>query len=248
MTLRVIIICLIFIFTSIVLILITFIGDWSKFEILQLLIREIASVLLVSCIVSLIWDLWLRRSFLDEVLSRVNLRRDLLDTGIFRINPSFIRIDKDTWDEYFNSVNEIDIFICYGRSWLRNQRENFNKLTQNQDLKIRVIFPNPENVDTMKALSTRFDYNVEKMQSLINESIKSFKNYKDNKNLSINLWLLDDPPLYSMYRFDNVIIFSLFTHRDNVSVPTFFYGSPGTLYDYYIDEFNSLISKSTQIF
>ena len=82
---------------------------------------------------------------------------------------------------------------------------------------------------------------------MINEAINDFKKLKENSNIKLELRLLKEAPLYSLYRFDDKIIFATFTHRNNASVPTFICKKDGTLYNYFSNEFEQILNKSIDI-
>lgn len=244
--LKTIIICLSVLCIGIFLILITFMGDWQNFEILQLFLRELGGLLIVSLSISLIWEIWIKRTFLDEILEKLKLSKDIDDSGIIRIYNYFLDININEWKEFFKTTKEIDLFFCYARTWRRNLTEVFKELKPQKNLKIRIILPNPENNDVIQILCSRFNYEKEELKKLIKEAINQFKELVEKSDISLDLRFIEIAPLFSLYKFDEKLIFCLFTHRNDVSVPAFMVKKGGSLFNYFSEEFNFLYSKSIQ--
>lgn len=213
----------------------------------QLILREIGGLFLVSSSVSLVWELFAKRKLLDEIIAKTNLNRDIMDTGIFKITDSFLKISNDEWKSFFKSAKEIDFFFCYARSWRRNRRDDFNEIKKKGNIQIRVILPDPNHSDTINELARRFNYSSQDLKNMIEEAINYFKGLKENSNIKLQLQLLKEAPLYSIYRFDDIIIFAIFTHRGNESVPTFICEKEGTLYNYFFNEFEQILNKTVDI-
>ncbi len=214
----------------------------------QLFLREIGGLFLVSSSVAIVWDLFAKRKLLDEIIAKTNLNRDIINTGVSKITDSFLKISNDEWKSFFKSAREIDFFFCYARSWRRNRRDDFNEMKKKDNIQIRVILPDPSHSDTINELARRFNYSSQDLKNMIEEAINDFKGLKENSNIKLELRLLKEAPLYSIYRFDDIIIFATFTHRGNASVPTFICEKDGTLYDYFSNEFEQILNKSIEIY
>ncbi len=53
------------------------------------LLKQIAGSLIIIGLVSLIWQLVVQRAFLDEILSKIGISRNLNDSGIVEITNDF---------------------------------------------------------------------------------------------------------------------------------------------------------------
>ena len=81
------------------------------------------------------------------------------------------------------------------------------------------------------------------------KAIEFFKELKNSHRANLQLWTINDPPVFTMYRFDNSIIVALFKHRKSkvLGVPAFICEEGGTLYNYYRDEYEDLVKRGQQI-
>ncbi len=59
----------------------------------------------------------------------------------------------------------------------------------------------------------------------------------------LEIWYVPFMPMYSCYGFGEKIVFTIYQHRkERVEVPTFIVESGGTLYEFFEQEFNSIVS------
>ncbi len=223
--------------------------DLEESRIWHSILIEIGSLLLVSSITSLIWEIWLKRNFLDEILAKISLKKDMTKTGILNITKSFKQIEDIVWKKYFNSVKEMDLFFCYAYTWRNHFSEEFTELAQKQGFKLRVILPNPDSSLVVNSLAQRFNYQPDHIVDRIKDALDFFKRIKNSYNTDIELWLIDEPPVHSLYRFDNEMIIATFKHRKvkEISVPAFICNNSGTIYHYYLEEFEDLMKRGTKI-
>jgi len=224
-----------------ILLVVSYKCNWLKgHENFQAIIMDMGGLLFVSATITLVWDFFLKRAFLDEILSKANISKELSFAGIIKISDSFHNKDID-WSSYFKHVKKLDIFFAYGRTWRNNHNEELQRLALSNDVRIRVVLPNPDDEITISELSRKFDYTKDQLKELINET----KNYfieLSKKQAKISIWLLPLSPYFSFYRFDYVGILALYTHRkDRASVPTFVCDEGGTLYNYIRQEFAAMI-------
>jgi len=219
---------------------------WKNYKVWQTVLQNVGSLLMVTVALSLLWELYGKRSFLDEVLSKAQISKEITFAGITKITDSFHHYDID-WKTYFSTVNKLDIFFAYARTWRNTYTEELQKVAAREGARIQIVLPDPEDKQVIVELARRFNYTEDKMKRLIRETETYFRNLSKSAGANgaqIDIWFLPAAPLFSFYRFDRVGILALYTHRrELVSVPTFVCEMGGTLYDYIRKEFKAMISE-----
>ncbi len=219
-------------------------GNWLKGkESLLTVIRDVGSLLFVTVAITLLWELYGKRAFLDEILAKVQISKEIKFAGVVKITDSFHR-DID-WKSYFHTVNKLDIFFAYGRTWQNTHIQELKEVAARKGARIRVVLPDPEDEQTVCELARRFSSTPENLKTLIKEAETNFRNLRASAGTNgaqINIWFLPAAPLFTFYRFDNIAIFALYSHRrERAPVSTFVCEMGGTLYDYIRKEFNAMI-------
>jgi uncharacterized membrane protein YhaH (DUF805 family) len=216
---------------------------WETHTALKVVARQLGSVLLVSAVITLIWKLYATRVFLDEILLKARISRDIEFSGIEQVTDSFHTDVK--WAEYIRNAHEIDIFFAYAQTWRNAHLLDLRAATQNKNMRIRVVLPDPENADTINELCRRFTYKPDQLKTLINEAAEYFKKLapvEKTKGANVEIWFLPAPPTFTFYRFDNTTVLALYTHRkERVGVPTFVCRKGGSLYEYLRNEFTDMV-------
>jgi len=249
-TSRIVIIALIFVIIGIIILLFGANEKWwTNNRVWQTLLTQIGSLLVVTATLTMAWELIGKRAFLDEVLVKAHLSRDIKFSGILQVTDSF-HSDVD-WKGYINRSSKIDIFFAYGHTWRQSHFQEFQNAAERQDIRIRVVLPDPEDADTVRELARRFDYTKEKLIGLIVEAREYFEKLlppnSDNSE-KIGIWFLPAAPTFTFYRFDQIGVLAIYTHRKKrVGVPTFVCERGGTLYEYIWNEFRAMISPENNI-
>lgn len=220
---------------------------WKSCKVWQTVLQNIGALLVVTVVISLLWELYGKRAFLDEVLAKAQISKELTFAGITKITDTFHRQDID-WKKYFHTVNKLDIFFAYGRTWRNVHAEEFRKIAAREEVRIRIVLPDPEDKQVMAELARRFKYTDNEIKTIIREAEAYFRNLINSAGANgaqIDIWFLPAAPLFSFYRFDHVGILALYTHRrDRAAVPTFVCEMGGTLYDYIYKEFKAMIKEN----
>ncbi len=218
---------------------------WKNCKVWQTVLQNIGALFIVTVAIGLLWELFGKRSFLDEVLSKAQISKEITFAGITQITDSFHHnID---WKTYFHTVNKLDIFFAYGRTWRNTYTEELQKVASREEARIRIVLPDPEDKQVIAELARRFKYTDSEMKKLIEEAETFFRNLSNSAGANgaqIDIWFLPAVPYFSFYRFDRVGILALYTHRRERSpVPTFVCEMGGTLYDYIRKEFDAMITE-----
>jgi hypothetical protein len=209
------------------------------------LLREGGATTVIAVLLAVLWDFAGKRAFADEILAKANMSRDLADAGIDLVTPSF-QDNRIRWDELFKNGCRLDIFVAYASTWRNTQIERINKLLSDEAGRLRVVLPNPEDQDILKALSTRFELPVEEVRRRI-EGAKEFfqQNWAKSKG-SVEIYFTRVVPLFSFYRFNNKVVFALYNHRTGrIPVPTFITDQGGFLFEYFTREFEAILKNGS---
>jgi len=216
---------------------------WRGHETWQVVVRNTGGFLMITCTITLLWELLVKRSFLDEVLAKVRVAEEIKLAGIVRITDVWHR-DID-WELYFSNVKKLDIFFAYAHTWRSNYDKQLKEIAKRKDVRIRVVLPNPEDEQIVSELARRFNYTPGKVKDLIIEAKEYFIELKRigvSNGCQINVWFLPVVPLFAFYRFDRIAVFTLYSHsRERVPIPSFVVEMGGTLYDYIRKEFDAMI-------
>src|SRR5438128_2199800 len=62
---------------------------WVGYLALQAVIRNIGGFLFATLVLALMWELWGKRAFMDEILATVQLSRDIKSAGIVKFTDNF---------------------------------------------------------------------------------------------------------------------------------------------------------------
>jgi hypothetical protein len=208
--------------------------------------RELGSLLLVTLVLTLLWDILGKRSFADEILAKAGLSRDLNDAGIQVITESF-QDPRINWDQLFSNACHLDIFVAYASTWRNSHMNQLGRLLRRQDSRLRVILPDPGNAPIVEELAARFQISADELQSRINDSISSFQQLNDGNRDNVQIYLCPVAPLYTMYRFDSSAVIAFYNHRlGRIPVPALICNEKGYLYRHVTEEIEGLIARSTR--
>lgn len=189
----------------------------------------------------MLWDLLGKRALLDEVLAKAQLSRDIDEAGVSRITDTF-QGEKLDWASYFRTVNNLDIFVSYARSWRNTHLEQLRRLARKKNARIRVVLPDPEDEQTVFELAQRFDYTPEYLVNLIEEAKVEYDRLRFPSGASVEVWFLPVAQTFSFYIFDHTAVIALYTHRrERLPVPTLVCDQGGWLHAYVREEFDDMV-------
>jgi len=220
-------------------------GFWAGHESLQTVVRDAASLFLVTGTITVIWQLLGKREFQNELFAIARISEEIRSAGIIAYTPSFLRnID---WDALFAGVRQLDVFFAYGRTWRATHDEELKAIAGRHGATIRVVLPDPLDRPTVNELARRFECNRDELQSLIEAAAQYFRDLgaeNHGTGATVGIWFLPAAPTFSFYFFDDVALLAFYTHRrERVPVPAFLLARGGTLYDFLHQEFAAMISE-----
>ena len=198
-------------------------------------------------LLSIVWQVFLERTFADEIFAKARMSENIKISGISEINDNFKKIE---WADLLDSARYIDLFFIWAQTWTNTYRDELKSVSKKKDVKIRLILPDPNNEQTLKSLMDRMKlFDSEYIKTKILETKRTYEEIF-NENAHLEIWLIKKPLLFSIYRFDNKIIFALSSHRtDKPSVPTFKFRE-GPIYKFLHDEISFLTESeySTKVY
>lgn len=209
-----------------------FVYTYGNHNFYSALLNQISSSIIAIGLLSIIWQVFIQRTFLKEILSELNISENLRSNGITEINDDFTQIN---WTPLFESVKNLDLFFAWSATWRHSNHKNLTDLSK-RDVKIRLILPNPNHEDTMISLENRSKIESRKqIKDNIKESIKDFKKIFNDK-AHLEIWFLKKIPLFTVYRFDEIIVLALSSHTGTRTIVPSFKFEKGKIYDFINDE------------
>jgi len=212
-------------------------------EPLTTVVGSFGIVLLTTVSLGLIWELFVRRAFLEEFYTRVGIAAEIRTAGLIGYTDKFYEAPE--WADYFKKANSLDIFFAYGSTWRKINKQNLEEFIRRGGI-LRVVLPDPDNPDVTVPLAKRFSYTQEDLISRINDALDFFKTLKSsNPEVHLNIWLISKQPLFTFYRFDGTIILTMYQHRnEQVPIPTFIAVRSGKLFEFVNREFEAMVKEN----
>jgi hypothetical protein len=218
------------------------------------IVGELGGILIAAGVVAFLWEKSAKRSFFEEIMEKIKLAEQVRDLGLVTITTKAYR--EVDWPELFRNVRELDMCFAYARTWRHMNTLYLQDLASRSDVRIRLIIPDPENVEIIKELSRRFEMTPDELKSQINEAKAEFDEiFNDNCKAKYSLWYLLTTPVFSFYRFDNTAIITLQRYgKYKGGLPSFEVKKGGELYqfienelDFILDEKNGMAKPITKL-
>jgi hypothetical protein len=219
-------------------------------------VRDFGSLLIASVTVALLWELYAKRAFIDELLSqgrasindliaRTILARELQEAGLRAFTTDFAHQVK--WLDLFMGARRVDLFFSYARSWMNTNNEQLRKLATRADARIRVVLPDPENDQIVSELARRFGKSSDEIRANIRASTDDLLQifvapFPEDTAPDFSLFYANTAPQFTFYRFDNRSVLALYKHREGRGgVPVFEAEEGGTIHLFVQQEMDAFI-------
>jgi len=215
---------------------------WQGHETLRTLIRDFGSILIVTLTVLIVWEVALRRSFRDELLNVVGLSRQIHDAGLVNLPWSPLDIP---WKELILKSNEIDLLLAYGKTWRGNNKQFLCEFLQKPSSRLRVVLPDHTADHVVEELTERSSKRTtEELRGKIENAEDHFialaSDYSAKGHLT--LWRMNIAPVFALYRFDDIVIISFYSHKKLVGVPHLVCKKGGQIFDFALTQLETIIS------
>jgi len=246
-TLRVLVLALGLILTGLIVMGLAIGDPWSgRWRIAQAVMEECGALLFVTATITLVWELGAKRAFLDEILVKTQAGRDVVLAGLSKITNQFL--DDIEWRRHIQESSKIDICFAYARTWRGAHENHLKEALKKNAARIRIVLPDPENATIVSSLTQRFRFDDKKeVKKRIQECIDfvgTLSKEAENGGGSVELWLLQQSPVFTFYRFDRTGIIALYKHqKGRGNVPTLLFRQGGILYDFMRQEFDAMIDE-----
>ncbi|MFO0099254.1 MAG: hypothetical protein ACK52E_14505 [Aphanizomenon sp.] len=215
---------------------------WSKIPQWKNLVESLGSLLFGTGLITFSWDLFGKRAFTEELLSLVKISQELATAGIIQVVPSF-QSQKIDWESLFAQTTNFDLLSISSSTWRNQHFTELEMLAKKPNSRIRVLLPDPNHDHTVTEIAYRMDGQPNDVVNRIKDTINFFESLSKNyPNAQIQVWLIKQAPLFSIYRFNNKVIVAFYSHRrKRIEIPTFICREEGTLFGFFIDEFEAML-------
>ena len=211
-------------------------------EVVRPILNNLGSLIFATSLLALIWELFVRRHFVQEILEKVGTHQSVVESGMLVATLDFQDIK---WSKYFEKSRNLDIYFAYGRTWRGHNAQHLKKLSLQEKSIVRVILPDVDDDNLIANLSIRFGYTNDKTRDEILNSAKDFFEIFSGKKAKFELYYCKRDPMYSMYLFDYEGVFSMYKlKKERGNIPSFVLKEGGELYGFLREEFNYLVDNS----
>jgi hypothetical protein len=206
------------------------------------LTKELGTAAFGIGIIALMWELAARRAFMSEILATVDISDDIEEQGLVQIAGDYLRVP---WSEMFTETAAFDMFVSYGRTWTSANAVHLQEMAD-RGVPMRIMFPDPGNAQVVAELSIWFRTTTEDLRSRISGSISKFGELARRAGANVQIRLTTTSPLFTMYLFTRVVVFTTHSHRPlPAPVPTFIAKEGKALYTFFRAEFEHLWGNAT---
>lgn len=228
--------------------LLLILSEWLKFRDGYFWIRSLLSnfggLLVASISIALLWELFSKRSFLNELIETTGLVDDLKTVGVTGISVDPLR--GPPFSRLISEAERLDIFVCYANTWRANFDRELKILAKKRNARVRLIVPDPTHPEIMADLASRFGIaDAVVMANTITQAISEYKKLFlscGNPSLNFTVWMHHETPVSSFYRFDRCAVITLYKHsKGRGNAPTITATRGGSLYAYIESEVDSMV-------
>jgi len=149
------------------------------------------------------------------------------------------------WEALLLGAKEIDLFFTYARTWRRQLGAVLPELRQRTNPQLRLILPSifPPRTTALPEIAKRAGQSPDGVATYVAGS------YAFYERMGARIFTLDAAQLYASYRFDDIIVASLYNHQRSQTqgVPTLVCRSGGSLYSFFRAEFDALVDPRNRV-
>jgi hypothetical protein len=205
---------------------------------------QLGGTLVAGTALALFWELWGKRAFADELITKMNLSSDLEKAGLVEVLHDYKEV---RWDAHFESAVQLDIAFAYGRTWRNFHNSKIEELAKRSGATIRVVLPDADDSLVMSTLAIRFDMTVPDLKKAVREAAQFFLDLSAH-GATVEVRFRTGDYMFSSYRIGSAIVLALYAHgRVRQSVPTLVCKEGGELFDFARQDFEAMIKNSRVI-
>jgi hypothetical protein len=206
----------------------------------------IASVLITTVAIEVLWELLLKRAFVEEILDVADIASEVREANVIEITTE--HMTKIKWSKYINNSKELTIFTHGDKTWQNTFYNNIKELMKRPNSKINLILPDPSRQEVVSVLAKRLECDRETVIKNINDLETSFKKLEREvcgKRKPLKVWHLEEAPLITFYRLDDTYV--LITYRHNGSegkIPSIVCHKGGSIAAFVDEQFEAMTGKN----
>lgn len=187
-----------------------YIGTKLSSQVIQEILNNIASLFIIAGVYNVISEYFLKKKYLELILSKVKLSNKISDCGLTDI---ILNINEIQYNDFFNAATQkIDIVHVYAKTWTNNNLEAIkNQLIKHTNVELNLLLLAPDS-SVIKSLSETYggttSKTIESMEYVAHMWLDMFDEVKGACEFKgkLNLFYHHGQPAYSIYRADNKMI------------------------------------------
>lgn len=168
-------------------------------------------MLFITGIVGIAWDVLFKRSFAEEIATRLEIAQSLRESGIVDVVREF-PTDVE-WEELFSRVKTLDVFTVFSRMWRKANTKRLETTFGTKGVLIRVILPDPDNEQLMGVLAARRGWTVPKVRDEIRQAEEFYRSLVTPTGASVEFIKMEIVQMHGLFKFDDVIVVKLYGHE-----------------------------------
>lgn len=212
------------------------------------LLKSVGSILVSIGVLAFLWELFTKRSFLEETLALANMAVELKNAGIERVSNKYL--SELQWSEMLKTSHSLDFFFTYARTWCNVNSVSLGEAARLKGRTIRVLLPDPNNPQVIGELARRFNSATQDIENAIKETTSFFEKLgrRPGDGTVVEVRYVAATPLFSIYLLGERGVFSLHSHRSKAGhVPTYVVKREGSIFRYLEEEFGFLWQSATVV-
>lgn len=171
----------------------------------KLILNRLSTAALTTSLLGFLNRILLEENLLSLILTKVNLKRDLNDSGLERVFTSISDID---YKDLFSTSKQIDIVHVYGRTWTSNNEDSIVEALK-RGAKVNVMLCD-EKCPSVSGLAMMYDMTKDKVESrilgVLDEWQSILKKVSKNRHKNFTIRKSQMMPSYSLYKFDDNMV------------------------------------------
>ncbi len=208
---------------------------------------NLGALVFVTGLISTAWELVGKRAFVDELFTLFSISKSAAEAGIIDYSKSF-QDQKIDWESLFENLSQIDLLFWGSSTWRNHHFDRFEKFVRRKRTQLTVILPDFRDLNTIENIAYQMNKKKDDVEKYINEAIEYFiRLHKKKPSAKMSIWLIKQPSWFSVFRFDNTAVVSLYSHRhEHVSVPTWICTKEGNLFNFIEKEIDAIVDRAKE--